>query len=167
MAKCSCWVASCLGLDVGYARGCLPHPYFRFPVHKWDHQKSHRIVLRLNFRKHCNSPSCTLSAKYYSSLLNSTTEINIFVLPWWLSSRESACQCRRCRFHPWVESTGEGNGHPLQYFCLEISMDRGTRQARVHEVTKSGTQFNNSIHIFGWIEDHPLYLRSLPSNSEI
>ena len=23
-------------------------------------------------------------------------------LPWWLSGRESACQCRRCGFNPWV-----------------------------------------------------------------
>ena len=23
-------------------------------------------------------------------------------VPWWLSSKESACQCRRCRFSPWV-----------------------------------------------------------------
>ena len=21
---------------------------------------------------------------------------------WWLSSKESTCQCRRCRFDPWV-----------------------------------------------------------------
>ena len=70
---------------------------------KWDHQKLHRIVLRLNFSKYCSSTSCTLGAKCYWSLLNSITDINIFVLPWWLSSTESACQCRRCRFHPWVD----------------------------------------------------------------
>ena len=23
-------------------------------------------------------------------------------LPWWLSGKESTCQCRRCGFHPWV-----------------------------------------------------------------
>ena len=23
-------------------------------------------------------------------------------LRWWLSGKESACQCRRCRFNPWV-----------------------------------------------------------------
>ena len=26
-------------------------------------------------------------------------------LPWWLSGKESACQCRRCRFHPKVGKT--------------------------------------------------------------
>ena len=33
-------------------------------------------------------------------------------------------------------SPGEGNGYPLQYFCLENPMDRGTWRATVHEVTK-------------------------------
>ena len=30
---------------------------------------------------------------------------------------------------------GEGNGNPLQYSCLENSMDRGTWKATVHGVT--------------------------------
>ena len=34
-------------------------------------------------------------------------------------------------------SPGEGNGYPLQYSCLENSMDRGGWWATVHEVTKS------------------------------
>ena len=33
-------------------------------------------------------------------------------------------------------SPGEGNGNPLQYSCLENSMDRGAWWARVHGVTK-------------------------------
>ena len=37
-------------------------------------------------------------------------------------------------------STREGNGNPLQYSCLENSMDRGAWQAAVHGVTKSGTR---------------------------
>ena len=36
-------------------------------------------------------------------------------------------------------SPGEGNGNPLQYSCLENSMDRGAWWATVHEVTKSQT----------------------------
>ena len=34
---------------------------------------------------------------------------------------------------------GEGNGYPLQYSCLENSMDRGAWQATVHGVTKIWT----------------------------
>ena len=40
-------------------------------------------------------------------------------------------------------SPGEGNGYPLQYSCLENSMDREAWQATVHRVTKSGTQLSN------------------------
>ena len=36
-------------------------------------------------------------------------------------------------------SPGEGNGNPLQYSCLENSMDRGAWQALVHGVTKKGS----------------------------
>jgi len=36
-------------------------------------------------------------------------------------------------------SPGIGNGNPLQYSCLENSMDRGAWQATVHGVAKSPT----------------------------
>ena len=32
---------------------------------------------------------------------------------------------------------GEGNGNPLQYSCLDKSMDRGAWQATVHGIAKS------------------------------
>ena len=38
---------------------------------------------------------------------------------------------------------GEGNGNPLQYSCLENSMDRGGLMATVHGVTKSQTQVSD------------------------
>ena len=34
-------------------------------------------------------------------------------------------------------SLGEGNGNPLQYSCLENSMDRGVWQSIVHGVRES------------------------------
>ena len=34
--------------------------------------------------------------------------------------------------------TGEGNGNPLQYSCLENPMDRGAPQAAVHGVPRVG-----------------------------
>ena len=37
----------------------------------------------------------------------------------------------------------EVNGYPLQYSCLENSMDRGAWQAAVHEVTKKQTQLSS------------------------
>ena len=38
---------------------------------------------------------------------------------------------------------GEGNGNPVQYSCLENSMDRGAWQATVHEVAKNWIQLSN------------------------
>ena len=40
-------------------------------------------------------------------------------------------------------SSGERDGHPLQYSCLENPMDRGTWRATVHGVTKSRTRMND------------------------
>ena len=37
---------------------------------------------------------------------------------------------------------GEGNNNPLQYSCLENSMDREAWQATAHGVTKSQTQLS-------------------------
>ena len=60
-------------------------------------------------------------------------------LPKWLSGKESACQARD-GFDSWVgTSPGEGNDNPLQYSCLENSMDRGAWWAKVHRVAKSRT----------------------------
>ena len=38
---------------------------------------------------------------------------------------------------------GVGNGNPLQYSCLENSMDTGAWQAIVHGFAKNRTQLNN------------------------
>ena len=40
-------------------------------------------------------------------------------------------------------SPGEENDYPLQYSCLENSMDRGAGWATVHWVAKSQTQLSN------------------------
>ena len=44
-------------------------------------------------------------------------------------------------------SLGEGNGYPLQYCCLENSMDRGAWWALVHGVSKSRTRLSDSLMI--------------------
>ena len=40
-------------------------------------------------------------------------------------------------------SPGEENGYPLQYSCLESSMDRGAWQATVHGVAKRWSQMSD------------------------
>ena len=44
-------------------------------------------------------------------------------------------------------SSGVGNGNPLQYSCLENSVDRGAWWATVHGVTKRRTWLSAHIHI--------------------
>jgi len=41
---------------------------------------------------------------------------------------------------------GEGNGHPLQYSCLENPMDGGAWWATVHGVAKSQTRLRDFFH---------------------
>ena len=48
------------------------------------------------------------------------------------------------RIHKGTEShTGNFNGNPLQYSCLENPMDRGTWRASVYGVAKSWTQLSD------------------------
>ena len=52
-------------------------------------------------------------------------------------SKESACCAEDLGPIPGLgRSPGEGNGNPLQYSCLENSMDRGAWQATVHGIPR-------------------------------
>ena len=54
-------------------------------------------------------------------------------------AKESACSAGDLSLIPELgRSSGEGNGNPLQYSCLEDLMDRGVWQATVHGVTRVG-----------------------------
>ena len=44
--------------------------------------------------------------------------------------------------HGSEDPLGVGNGIPLQYSCLDISMDSGDGRATVHGVAESQTQLN-------------------------
>ena len=68
----------------------------------------------------------------------------------WLSSKESTCNAEDNGLIPGSgRSPGGVHGNPLQYFCLENSMDRGAWQAIVHRVTESYTteSTEHSAHI--------------------
>ena len=57
--------------------------------------------------------------------------------------KESGCNAGDLGLiHGLGSSPGERDGNPLQYSCLENSMDRGTWWAIVHGIAKSWTQWN-------------------------
>ena len=61
-------------------------------------------------------------------------------LPYSSDGKESACNAGDLGSIPGSgRSPREGNGNPLQYSCLENSMDRGTWQATVHRVAELDT----------------------------
>lgn len=59
--------------------------------------------------------------------------------------KESTWQCRKRKKHtfdPWVRKIGGGlgNGNQLQYFCLEITMDREAWKHKVRGVVEGQTR---------------------------
>ena len=64
-------------------------------------------------------------------------------LPKWCSGKESTCSAGDAGDVGSVPGSGrspeEGSGNPLQYICLENSMDRGAWQATEHGVTELET----------------------------
>ena len=56
------------------------------------------------------------------------------------AGKESACNAGDLGLIPGLRRcSGEGNGKPLQYSCLQNLMDTGAWQATVHGVEKSQT----------------------------
>ena len=55
--------------------------------------------------------------------------------------KESACNAGDLGLIPGSgRDPGEGNSNPLQYSCLENSMDEGARQGTVHGIAKNQTR---------------------------
>ena len=59
------------------------------------------------------------------------------VFPHSSAGKESACNAGDLGLIPGLgRSSGEGNGNPLQYSCLENPMDRKAWQATIHGITR-------------------------------
>ena len=79
-----------------------------------------------------------------SDLFHSVPTPGFLGFPSGSDGKESACKAGDPGSIPGsVRSPGGGNGNPLQYSCLEHSVDRGAWQATVHGVTKSWTQLSD------------------------
>ena len=93
------------------------------------------------FRNEVSFHYITASFRDLSSSVEKKSKINVGPrqegLCWWLSGKESAYQCRKCGFHPWVRKIPwRRNGNPFQYSRLGNPMERGVWQATVHGVPK-------------------------------
>ena len=68
---------------------------------------------------------------------HSLTHTALRGLSWWLSGKQFTYQAGSVGSIPGSErSPGGGNANPLQYSCLENSMNRGALLATVHRVAK-------------------------------
>ena len=85
-------------------------------------------------------------------------------LPWWLSTKQSACNAWDTGSFPGLgRPPGEGNGSPLQYSCLGKPMDREACWATLHGAVKSQT--GRSARAQGSPTANPLISRQASSTA--
>ena len=116
---------------------------------------SHTMVYIYTKTLHCTSPLPRVHSLPWGSLLvfyilrvytfcgysTFCGFIMTYGLPWWLRCKESTCNAGdTCSIPASGRFPEEGNGNPLQYSCLENSMDRAAWWATVvHGVSKGQT----------------------------
>ena len=102
---------------------------------------------------HAHIDTYTLLACFFGNLYHHHPPNTHCEVLRWLSGKESACQCRICRFYPWVKKiTLRREGPPTPIFLPEKSHDRGAwwltvispRGCKVSDVTELLNN-NNSI----------------------
>ena len=131
---------------------CLSPPiaiYFSIFISFLEHTHTHTLILT-------HSHTCIVSNTWHGPQCyrichsRMTTVVRTFVcFPGSSDSKASAYNAEDPALIPGSgRSPGEGNGHPLQYSCLENSMDWGAWWATVHGVEKSWTQLSDftSLH---------------------
>ena len=77
-----------------------------------------------------------------------------FLIAQWVKNLSKACKAGDTGGTDSIpglgRTPGEGDGNPLQDFCLENPMDRGAWQATVYRVTKSQTRLKR-LSTHPWI----------------
>ena len=88
---------------------------------------------------------------------NYRSKNNSFGFPGDSDSKESSCSAGDSGSIPGSgRSPGEGNGNPLQYSCLENSMDRGAWQATVHGVAE--LEATEQLYFLSVIQWYTMYV---------
>ena len=87
----------------------------------------------------------------FPRLLKEGAKKSYLGLPWWLSSKGSACNAREVGDAGLIPGLRRfprrGHGNPLQYSCWENSMDRGTWRATVNGIAESDmTEVTEHVH---------------------
>ena len=139
-------------------------------VSKYTHTHTH------NVHKHNTGDWITWAdsrmhsvSKLSSSIAIKHTYFNITVVLYYILGfprssvgKESPCNAGDLGSIPGTgRSSGEGNGHPPQYSCLENPMDGGSLWATVHEVTESDMTWRLNHHIIHY------YITVITINSNI
>ena len=138
--------------------GFLSTPYL--PLALWHHRAfEHAISSAVSFPSPCqvldsysNTFNTTCSGKPFLIFLARSNYPISFYSTMWLSFYSTACSEGKVSTYnagDWGlipgsgRSPGEGNGNPIQYSCLENSMDWEAWWATVHGVAKSRTRLSD------------------------
>ena len=123
-------------------------------------------IFKTNFYWSIVDLQCCVSFRCSTSESVSVTYIYIYVYmyvyththmrsPGGSGSKESACNVGDLSSIPGSgRSPGKENGNPVQYSCMENTMDRRAWQATVHRVTKSQTQLSDFTFIYICVYPH-------------
>ena len=102
-------------------------------THTCTHTHTHSHTHSLSLSHGCPDPfpsPCSPSTETFYTILT------LWGFPGSLDGKVSACNAGDLGLIPGSgRSPGEGNGNPLQYSCLENSMDGGAWWATVHEIS--------------------------------
>ena len=138
------WLPELLcGLSFWFLSFCFPSCTLRVSLIGWP--EIHIQLQPLPFFK------VLLRSKVQENLRRSFRDTLVFVqgFPGGSDGKESACNAEDLGSIPvWGKSPGEENERPLQYYCLENSMDRGAWWAHVHGVAKSRTRLSDCYFTF-------------------
>ena len=108
------------------------------------HGLNHARLLCPSLSPRIYSNSCPLSQQCHPSISFSVTRFSS--CPQSFSASGSFPMSHF--FASGSQRIGEGNGNPLQYFCLENPMDGGAWWAAVHGIARSQTRLSNFTLFF-------------------